>query len=526
MTPIEKALTEAGPMRAQRLVTTLTQLLNISPDAARQRLSRARTPVERYPGRLLPRNEAFFYLMTQRNDERYWENLLRDLRETGAVYACAIDGLAARGGIVSVDEFTVVSGAPIALKKQVPTAEVAKKLVSLGVMQETEVGGLGRCFVANPNAVMEPLSPGRIRARRLTQDVMLDGLREWVWKNGIGSRHTITIRDEGQPCKVGQFQWDLTGPSYLLPVRRANSLQGFVVADVFTEDRLDVPHIQYFIRKVQTYQNTSNSGALFPILMAESFTGAAMTAGHSVGLMLTTPKNLFGWHVANALADLLKTLENAAAVAAVNSEHLYKLLSELSEIEGRACNMRGIMFELIAAHIAKHDIGGSIDLGVLHTHRENGKTADLDVVCVTGNTVQVIECKGKRPGGIVSLEEVNNWLRKLPIMQDYVASREYLRELNQTYAFWTSGTFEADAIAKLTFEQVNRTKRPIAWKDGKAVSQIAATRKLKIIGNALNEHFVQHPLTKLPASHGDRARTTPLTHVPLTAAFGASKRSA
>ena len=92
--------------------------------------------------------------------------------------------------------------------------------------------------------------------------------------------------------------------------------------------------------------------------------------------------------------------------------------------------------------------------------------------------------------------------------------------------FWTSGTFEADAIAKLTFEQVNRTKRPIAWKDGKAVSQIAATRKLKIIGNALNEHFVQHPLTKLPASHGDRARTTPLTHVPLTAAFGASKRSA
>ena len=41
------------------------------------------------------------------------------------------------------------------------------------------------------------------------------------------------------------------------------------------------------------------------------------------------------------------------------------------------------MFELIAAHLAKHDIGGSIDLGVLHTHRENGEKADLDVVCVT-----------------------------------------------------------------------------------------------------------------------------------------------
>ena len=75
-------------------------------------------------------------------------------------------------------------------------------------------------------------------------------------------------------------------PSYLLPLRRANVPQGFVVADVFTEGRLDVPHIRYFIRKAQTYQRTSNSGVLFPILMAESFTGDAMTEGHRVGLML------------------------------------------------------------------------------------------------------------------------------------------------------------------------------------------------------------------------------------------------
>ena len=63
---------------------------------------------------------------------------------------------------------------------------------------------------------------------------------------------------------VGQFKWDLTGPSYLLPLRRENIRNGFVVADVFTERQLDVHHIRYFIRKVQTYQKTSNSGALFP----------------------------------------------------------------------------------------------------------------------------------------------------------------------------------------------------------------------------------------------------------------------
>ena len=212
--PIEKALIEMGPARAGRLVTTLTQSLNISPEAARQRLSRARTPVERYPGHLLPRREAFFYLRSQRNTERYWQNLLRDLRATGSIYACAIDGLGARGGIVPVDEFAVVSGAPIALKKQIPSAGLAERLVDLGIMEEKEIGGFGRCFVAKPNAVIEHVGPNPIRARRLAEGIMLDALRQWAWKNGIGSRNTITIRGEDQPLMVGQFKWDLTGPSY------------------------------------------------------------------------------------------------------------------------------------------------------------------------------------------------------------------------------------------------------------------------------------------------------------------------
>ena len=501
MTPIAKALTEDGPARTRRLVTTLTQSLQISSEAARQRLSRARTPVERYPDRLFPKREAFFYLRSQRNTELYWGNLLRDLREAGTVYACAIDGLDARGGIVPVEEFAVVSGAPIALKKQVPSVGVAEKLRVLGVMKEEDLGVLGRCFVANPNAVMQPLGTGHIRARRLTEGVMLDGLREWAWKNGIGSRNTIAIRGESHPLMVGQFRWDLTGPSYLLPLRRKNIPNGFVVADVFTERQLDIHHIRYFIRKVQTYQKTSNSGALFPILMAERFTGAALTEGHKVGLMLTTPKNLFGQHVADALADLMMTLQNAAAIAAVDGDRLYKLLDQLSEIEGRAGNMRGILFELIAAHIAKREIGGSIDFCVLHTHRKSGKQADLDVVCVTGqNAVHVIECKGKSPGGTVSLEEVTDWLGKLPIVQDYVASREHLRERNQTYAFWTTGAFEADALDKLKSEQAHRRRRLIAWKDGAAVRKLASSLRLNTIGDALDQHFIKHPLAKASAS--------------------------
>ena len=179
MTPITRALTEEGPARARRLVATLTRSLNISPGAARQRLSRARAPVERH-SRLLPKREAFLYLESQRNKQICWDHLLRDLRETGSVYACAIDGFRARGGIVPVEEFAVVSGAPIALKKQVSTSRVMAALIALGVMKEEERGDLGRCCIAEASAVLTPLDTVHIRARRLTERVILDGLREWA----------------------------------------------------------------------------------------------------------------------------------------------------------------------------------------------------------------------------------------------------------------------------------------------------------------------------------------------------------
>ena len=346
--PIERLLSELGPSRTGRLVTALTDSLRITSQAARQRLSRARTPIERYPSQLLPKREGFFYLRCQRNSELYWDNLMRDLRETGAVYACAIDGLRARGGVVPVDEFAIVSGAPIALKKQVTSHGVARKLVDLGVMEEFDFRSLGRCFVANPDAVVQPLAINQIIARRQTESVMLDGLREWLRMNGIGSFDRISTRGEGRPLKVGQFKWDLTGPSYLHSVTRSRKKggirNGFVVADVFAGDRLNKFDIRYFVRKVQVYHQTSNSGALFPILMAQRFTGKAITEGHQAGLMLTTPRWLFGQVVASALRDLIATLGNAAAIAAVDPDRLCRLLDQLSEIEGRAGNVRGILF--------------------------------------------------------------------------------------------------------------------------------------------------------------------------------------
>ncbi len=63
--------------------------------------------------------------------------------------------------------------------------------------------------------------------------------------------------------------------------------------------------------------------------------------------MLATPTNLFGQKVGKAIQSLVETLKNAAAIATTNPERLASLIDDLSEIEGAAGNLRGVLFELI-----------------------------------------------------------------------------------------------------------------------------------------------------------------------------------
>ncbi len=497
MTAIERILTKEGPMRAKRLAETLVRQLQISAPAARQRLSRSRMPIKRHSG-LLPKKEAFFFLATQRKNEQYWTNLLRDLREVGSIYGYAMDGLAARGGIVPVDEFAVVSGAPLMLKKQVSSRQVADVLLGLNALNPTAIDGLGSCYAINSSSITRTLPAYHAKVRHLAEEVILDGLRQWLRNNGIGGYDSISIRGEGRPMKVGQFQWDLTGPCYLLPVRRtgASYKNGFVVADVFSEGYLDKHHIQYFIRKVQVYTKTANSGPLLPILMAEGFSSKALTAGHAAGLMLTTPKNLFGQAVANSVKGLVQVLKQAIDNATVNSDELCRLLGNLLQIEGRANNMRGILFELIASHIAKEEFGGNTSLRVAHTHHESGQKTDLDVVCMgSQRKVHIIECKGKSPAGSIPLEDVEEWLGKIPIMKDYVETSTHIREYKPIYEFWTTGTFQEEALLKLKAEKSKRKKQSIAWKDGQNVRDTASKLQLGNIAEALDQHFLRHPLS-------------------------------
>jgi len=486
--PITRYLQAHGPTRGSTIADALEKD-GIAPEAARKRLTRIRCPVRRFPVKLLPKNEGFYYLQDQRNTEQFWQNLQRDMRATGSIYGLAMDGLAARGHIVLYEQYPVISGAPAQpMKGQVNSESVRETLIAAGLIAQFNHAS-GQTYLRTR---FEPVVSD---VRSTPEAIILDAVRDWARKMGLAGYNTIAIRGEVGLRAIGPFLYDLAGPSWLSPLQQATRQPGFLVADVFAGGPLDVHQVQYFIRKVAMTAALRGGPKILPFLIADSFTGTALTAGHAAGISLATPTILFGRRVGAALATLLDTLSNAAAYASSDkADRIIKLVEDLSDIEGKSLNLRGALFEMIAGYLARRE-AASIDMGVLARDPESGVAAEIDVLAVSTGAAKVtcIECKGRDPGGTVGLDEVKRWLQKTAAMKAHLANHSQLREATHCFEIWTSGTFEPNALAHLHAEQVRRVKSPVGWKEGKDLLKYATDWKQKAIADILRQHFIHHP---------------------------------
>lgn len=491
-----------GPTLSSQLVRWLVDQ-GLKADAARKRLSRARPPIRSFPIPLFPKGERFLYLEDQRREERFFPAMQSALRDSGSVYGMALDGVIARRGAVSESEFAVISGATVqAVKKQVQAETVLKRLVAADLLRNENLGD-DRIITLGSMAPTAPDYDG-IKARATAEKIVLDGLREWARNIGAASYNQIRIRGEPELLPIQQFKFDLAGPSYLLSLRRGVTTPGFLVADVFANGPLNEYEIRYFVRKAQALHATLRGATVLPMLIADGFTGPALTAGHGAGILMATPSALFGTAVGTALRGLVETLGRAAAYASADTPNrLIDLVNSLSSIEGRAGNLRGILFELMAAYLARRD-AVSIDMGVRATHRDTGAKADIDVLKVTQQNAEcvAIQCKGKEPGGAVSIDDVADWLNRIKTVSNFLRGQERFREAAISHELWTSGGFSPQALERLEAEKPKRTQFPISWKTGTDVLALARKHKEKAMADAIEQHFIRHPLVGIAKKEG------------------------
>jgi hypothetical protein len=84
--------------------------------------------------------------------------------------------------------------------------------------------------------------------------------------------------------------------------------------------------------------------------------------------------------------------------ASAPPERIAKLIDDLSDIEGAAGNLRGVLFELLCAYLVRRD-AQSISMGVVASDPTTGKVADIDIlnIPINARTAWPSNAKGKNP---------------------------------------------------------------------------------------------------------------------------------
>jgi hypothetical protein len=500
---IEAYLQAHGPMRSSKIAEVLQSVHGLTDMAARQRLSRVKKPIYQFGVSLFPKNESFIHLSTDRASERFWNNLLRDLRETGSIYGAALDALISRGGVVDERQWQVISGGTSAIGKKHPSALSMKtKMLAAELIDESQhwqqekLIRLSRKFQAWTKVQEIP----EFYARRRVELLILDQVREWARRIGLASFDKITTRDSDGWGPVGSFAFDLAGPCYLLPVRKGKNQPAFLIADLALGDRQTPEQIQYFLKKTASLNKTLKTGAL-PLLVADEFTGEAMTVGHRAGVMMASLDSIFGRHASEGFRELMMVMGKMAAYAAGNPEKIIQIMDRLAGLDSGSGNMRGLLFEFITGHLVrKRRAGEFIEMG-LQVPREHTSEAaegteyqmagDIDVLAVDieHGAASCIECKGKLPGGVLSAQEVEKWIGKMSSFTTFV-KQKHSGVANVHFELWTTGTFHADALARLEGVRSHRTKSTISWMDGEDIVKLSLQLKLKSITGALRQYFV------------------------------------
>ena len=473
----------------------------VSNTSARQRIARAGSDVVRLAGLRFPHNARFLYLPDQFGDVTYWKALERVFREHGKAYWSAVTGLKARGGCFPKRYFAAVCGSPAARLRQLSPERILERLSAINLLEEFTDEATGEPFVKFKPHHYRSDGIETVRARMVAENVVLHGMKEWCRRTGFGSFDRVRIRDDEDAPVVSSVAWDMSAPCYARPLVKATAAgmkPGFVVCDVNLRGALTEDDISLFVRKHDQASAPIKVAPIMPFLVADGFTASGFSLAKTKGVLATTTGQLFGEDVAKALRDLISLLTDTGRTASVNPEHIERVLSNLTKIEGAANNLRGALFEIVVGSLVKDVEGGYLRAGEKWTSIESGRGVEIDVLLdrPEDKGVLIIECKSKIPGGRVSLEEVQKWHDdRIPLLQSILRTDSRLHDKHLTFEMWTNGPFADDALEWLGVQPA-RSSYKVGWKDGEALKKYTDKAANAAIRKTLNEHYFRHPLAR------------------------------
>jgi Holliday junction resolvase len=331
-----------------------------------------------------------------------------------------------------------------------------------------------------------------LRPRLIAEDILLGGLADWIRNTGLGSWNQVEVRSLKRQPKFGQFRWDLSAPSFVYPVRSSRKQgpgAGFVVGDVLLGREIDTPDLGYFFEKATVMRLQPNTRPFLAIFLAERYTADALRAGRQMGLLLATTETLFGRRVAQGLTDLVNVLGNAAAAVSANPKIVAELFGRLDELKGASLNVRGWLFELVAAQILRAGGWSIQSIGELRRDPTSGEAAEVDVLATRGIEALVVECKGY-VNTQVTIHDAEKWLTKsVPRLRGSLLFEKFYQSKEITYQFWTTSTLSSEAAAYLKKKKTEIKKFTFDWLEGPGVMMLSKSSKSEYTTRVLREQY-------------------------------------
>ena len=495
--PVEAYLKRHGPSLSTEVSAHLVKTLKVSAEAARQRVYRS-TAAHALSGLTFPRRARFLYLQPQFGSPLYWDALTTALITTNSAYGFAIAALRQRGGVVTMARFPTVCGAPVRQSKHLAPETILARLEGAGLVKRQTLNGLGECVtLVQAEGYYDWVGP-RLQADAVAESILLLAVRDWLRKLNLASYNVIALRGDTPPPKVGTFLWDLSGPSYIYPLTRRSGVgrrNGFVVCDVHLGSPMTPSGVEPFVRKCATLRSLTKVGGCLQILVAEQFDQRAFQRLRSVGVIAATPTSLFGQEVADSLRELASVLENAARTA-IDPERFEQLFQVLSKIDGAANQLRGTLFEYMAAELARQTLGPDVRMNRMFKVPGRGE-AEADVVAVRLNHgITVIECKGYSPRATIPDDKFQRWLQhSVPLCHAAIQTHPDWRNYTPHFEFWSTAGL-SDASMRL-FQDAQAAINPDRYTIGLRLNDrlrddCRATNDASLL-TAFEKHFVRLP---------------------------------
>jgi hypothetical protein len=497
--PVVALLSSEGPQLSGQLAARLSEWLSISPAAARKKVQR-RSHLIRELNLPFARRTKFLYTAAQYGSSKFWERLAEALEDGNGAYARVIRAVRARGGLLPLAHLESAAGISSG-DRQIPFERLWPDLVATGLFQTVEIPGLGECFAfaKRDASSFDELLPD-VRARFISETVLLESVQEWAAKLGLGSFGSFRLRSgllDAAPT-VSVFKWDLTAPSYVSSLANWSSgvpKPGFMVVDVLLKEEVSLGDLSPFIYKCKSLRQRRNVRTL-QFFVAHRYSGEALNAIRREGIVPATTESLFGTDVARALMELSKTLAQAATHA-IDPEKFSQLFEKLGKVEGAAGTLRGALFEFVVADMMRKTNPGNSNITMNKIYRRDGKdVAEVDVrVHVPDQVIRFIECKGLLPGNLLADSEVDSWLTKrIPNVRSQTLDNPEFRNLKLIFELWLTGEISPEARKKILLAQetVDPNKYTIKLVLAQDVKDLV--EELPDLRKVMKQHFLGHPM--------------------------------